>query len=917
MKLNSIKYIILLFTLPFCLNAQIVNGGFETWVDGNPVGWMTNNVDNGQMSVYPITQTQNANSGNYAVKGEVLSIAPTPQGKIAPMLQAGDGQSGFPFDSRPNKLTGKYMFKSVGGDELVANVFLRIGEQVLGAATFTQNQSTGTGEYKEMIFNIGYIDSSDTKPDRIDLVFTIRSTNGTYPHEGSTFYLDDIPGLSVLEPANDEVVISGEVDTVAWSAGGLTQIDLEYRLNDNDPFEKIVSNYPADSNRYFWDVPEKLLTRKAMVRIMDSDNPENKDSTDHFNIKPWQFTRINAFDKFELFKPDEDGWNFCNCASNIWPESEWEQIDYQNLPDPFTAAPYPDRIPFNVAPKDIFPSWEIFVRAFGVSQCYLGSGTSPTSYNSRAVTIWRGIADYWGGSCYGFAVSSLLYFYHKSGILNRFPVIGSYGNLYSASLTEDARDAINIYMTQQFGNPYDSYINSKYVSTDARQTLKELKAMFKKKEGPGSPLYFRNNNSGGGAHEVTAYKLERIGKSSSFDLKLYDSNQPGSYNQIIRIDSSANTWTDQTGLGWGSGSYGFFLGVVSKEHLNTPILSRAPNPKVPHPTVSLESPSDIELFNISKAEIEITSSSGETSGYVDSLIQNNIPDVFPIVPITGSAHPPIGYMLPADDYSIKLSNFEETKSYLFFIADSSIYNYVRNDANENQTDILKFSEGITVVNPDQETKSMDLETVITGEDNERIFITNNIEVAQNDSINIKEKNGKDLVIENYGSSKEYDLKVIDANPEEEVTFNHSGISLSPNTGYQVVPSDNLESDPVKILIDNGNDGTFDDTISVSNQVTGIKDGFGLSVPKEFRLEQNYPNPFNPTTTIKVAIPESGNYTLSVYNILGQEVANLFSGQLKAGYHRFNFDGSNFSTGVYIYTLRGNNVNISKKMMLMK
>ena len=88
------------------------------------------------------------------------------------------------------------------------------------------------------------------------------------------------------------------------------------------------------------------------------------------------------------------------------------------------------------------------------------------------------------------------------------------------------------------------------------------------------------------------------------------------------------------------------------------------------------------------------------------------------------------------------------------------------------------------------------------------------------------------------------------------------------------------------------------------------------LPTDYVLE-NYPNPFNPTTVIRVAIPESGNFSLKVYNILGQEVATLVDGKLSAGLHMVNFDASKLSSGTYIYRLSGNHVSIVKKMLLIK
>lgn len=89
------------------------------------------------------------------------------------------------------------------------------------------------------------------------------------------------------------------------------------------------------------------------------------------------------------------------------------------------------------------------------------------------------------------------------------------------------------------------------------------------------------------------------------------------------------------------------------------------------------------------------------------------------------------------------------------------------------------------------------------------------------------------------------------------------------------------------------------------------------LPSEFALEQNYPNPFNPTTEIQFAIPKEGNYSLKVFNLLGQEVSTLVNGQLNPGIHNVNFDAGKLTSGMYIYQLTGNNVNISKKMLLMK
>ncbi len=103
---------------------------------------------------------------------------------------------------------------------------------------------------------------------------------------------------------------------------------------------------------------------------------------------------------------------------------------------------------------------------------------------------------------------------------------------------------------------------------------------------------------------------------------------------------------------------------------------------------------------------------------------------------------------------------------------------------------------------------------------------------------------------------------------------------------------------------------FDDT------ATDVNDGLS-EVPSEFELNQNYPNPFNPSTTIQFAVPKAGNYSVKVFNVLGQEVATLLNGEIGSGLHKVTFDAGNLSSGIYVYRLVGNNVNISKKMILTK
>ena len=90
-----------------------------------------------------------------------------------------------------------------------------------------------------------------------------------------------------------------------------------------------------------------------------------------------------------------------------------------------------------------------------------------------------------------------------------------------------------------------------------------------------------------------------------------------------------------------------------------------------------------------------------------------------------------------------------------------------------------------------------------------------------------------------------------------------------------------------------------------------------NIPMDFSVSQNYPNPFNPSTMINYTIPKVSNVTLSVYNTLGQKVAELVNEEQSAGNYIVNFNASNLSSGIYFYTVKADNFVSTKKMILIK
>ena len=89
------------------------------------------------------------------------------------------------------------------------------------------------------------------------------------------------------------------------------------------------------------------------------------------------------------------------------------------------------------------------------------------------------------------------------------------------------------------------------------------------------------------------------------------------------------------------------------------------------------------------------------------------------------------------------------------------------------------------------------------------------------------------------------------------------------------------------------------------------------VPSKFNLAQNYPNPFNPSTSIKFDVPEAAFVNLTIYNVLGAEIASLVNEKLEPGAYTKNFNASGLTSGIYFYRLTAGNLVITKKMSLLK
>ncbi len=123
---------------------------------------------------------------------------------------------------------------------------------------------------------------------------------------------------------------------------------------------------------------------------------------------------------------------------------------------------------------------------------------------------------------------------------------------------------------------------------------------------------------------------------------------------------------------------------------------------------------------------------------------------------------------------------------------------------------------------------------------------------------------------------------------------------------------------IKALDTNGNEiGGWSNEVEVT-PVSDVSDNPVANIPQAFELESAWPNPFNPSTAIALTLPQRADLTVTVYNVMGREVAQLANSRFDAGRHTFQFNGSSLASGVYFVkaTMNGGQTQ-TMKVTLMK
>jgi len=137
--------------------------------------------------------------------------------------------------------------------------------------------------------------------------------------------------------------------------------------------------------------------------------------------------------------------------------------------------------------------------------------------------------------------------------------------------------------------------------------------------------------------------------------------------------------------------------------------------------------------------------------------------------------------------------------------------------------------------------------------------------------------------------------------------------LDTDNSWKTVPGQSLNSNTGIISFASTNIYPYYSVVSS----TAVSVEKTEDIPSNYILKQNYPNPFNPTTNISFSIPQKSFVSVIVFNVIGQQVAELVNGIKEAGNYNITFNAAGLTSGIYLYEIKAENFNSVKKMLLLK
>lgn len=640
--------------------------------------------------------------------------------------------------------------------------------------------------------------------------------------------------------------VESSVNSIRYrlSLNNSSSLNLHWKVHDTtkySEFDTRIEDLDYERNRTYYDINGELIYSKEHGYIESfhfalptlglqsypvtssvSYSRTDQQITIHCLMPPRYESFPNYFipalalgDYVTGFSIKRDGWGFSNSQGLpgagiwdvitplMWPDFYWINIDYS------TSPPAPEGYECDIFDPQKsnscglnsydFPSWPLFESVFK-SQIYEINGMSSRYPKEKAVELWKSLKGEWNGSCFGFAISSLLHYvnpiYHfpdyDENVL--YNINANYYNSGGEIKFQKYRDSINRYYLHQFGRQHINYFSTIASSNSGpHDEITHLKnTILDDNINNLRTLSIFNKRAG---HTVVPIYVHETIKNDS--VYVYDNNAPYLDSWIT---VTGNKW-EFSNLQWSNQNTGLYLDDAIVAYLSDPIL--------PINTESVNAfrctNSSIYLINLKKNQFVYdieTDSLDNTIEGVSSLLGHQI-----------AAKGSIFYMFPPESYEIILTNPQKDVEQLTLFLTEDIIKYERLNVAKSETDIVKLDvdkKRVILINPDHSPKSVNLSKIGSKiNEEEMIFSISNLSLSGVDTVTVDYSIVEEIQIINNGSPKSYNLELRLTGQYDRSSFIHFAIEIPKNTTQIIKPQWSDITNTIIIDIDANNDGNPD------------------------------------------------------------------------------------------------------------
>lgn len=526
------------------------------------------------------------------------------------------------------------------------------------------------------------------------------------------------------------------------------------------------------------------------------------------------------------------------------------------------------------------------------------------------------------GNCYGFAITSMMYYADDSSIYKKFGV-PMYAGLYTYFNDDSVcKRAIVRGQLQQF----DPILKKKYLSKNS-ELITPWFGLYRTKTYMMDPQQYVNYRTLGltlqfgddyGGHAVFPYEIKTPKQLPFYDaannivnsdtVMIYDSNFPLDSSQFISIFAGRNL---NYNLVYESSAYNLVF-----TEFNQPTFTELKNTTYAalKPTRSIDTTYD---FALSPKTDFIIENGGKTTSFINHTYLDSIDNLDPMLGTGIKAFKPLFFMSDTTySYHIKLLNYEDsTMSITQTIDDISMG--ISRVATSNQNDNLSIKNRmISYGNPENIAKNITCHFVQThdGATQSVNLVAHNIALAANDSLITKNPyNYAYQIIHPAGADVNYDVDMYVLYTDSVKHFAAGPLVLAGNTSHLIDPYYIGPNGPQTVIyVDNGLNGTDDDTLFVPQVALNT-----IDVMKNAEYIKVYPNPLSQYLNIQVDQKQEEQYTIAISDLSGKIVRNV-SMKLGGLSNKHTIDLNAIQSGTYlVFVFDKNNKMIFNQKIIKK